>query len=164
MSAAFPPEKFLEEVERRHDAMRSNVRMEPRTVKAIKNTAAAIAAEYGRLEAMHDEGLDEVFIPHKEKARLYELAVDAAALCMVLCENTIQSRRTAQLLLECLNNNEDVDKVTEVLSDATERVLRERRDIELKDQLEAAQRAKAAAEEEARELEAEVKAKKGASK
>lgn len=158
MTDAFPPEKFLEEVKRRHTTLRSQVHREPETVKAIRKTVGALAGEFGRLEALYKDG-DDYFIPHGEKAKLYELAVDTAALCMVLCENTVQSRRQAQLLLDCLSDTEDVMKVTQALEGVTEQVLRERKEKELQEQLEAAQRAKEDAEQEARAIEAEVKAK-----
>lgn len=163
MTDAFPPEKFLEEVRKRHDEIGYKVSQEQNTVKAIRRTTGALAGEFGRLEAFYKRD-GEYYIPHTEKARLYELAVETAALCMVLCENTIQSRRQAQLTLGKLYETEDVLKVTQVLEGVTEQVLRERKDKELQEELERALRAKEDAERETAELEAEVKAKKRRSK
>ena len=162
MTEAFPPEQFLKEVERRHDAMCMKgyfERNDAGKVKGIKKTVGALAGEFGRLEALYKVD-KEYFIPHPEKSKLYELAVDTAALCMMLCEGTIQSRRQAQLILEQLDFSEDVDRVTSSLNKVASVVLEERKQKLLDEELERAQRAKEEAEQNAKEVQESVKAKK----
>lgn len=162
MTEAFPPEQFLGEVQRRHDEIcsRGYFDREAGLVKAIKRTSGALAGEFGRLEALYKTA-GELFIPHGEKAKLYELAVDTAALSMLLCENSVQSRRQAQLILEKFSHTEDVEKLTEILDDAAKKVKVEREQKDLEEQLAEAQRAKEEAEKNAAELQEEVKVKTG---
>jgi hypothetical protein len=79
MTEAFPPEQFLSEVQRRHDELCTKGVFDRQAglVKAVKKTAGALGGEFGRLEALYKIE-SELYIPHAEKAKLYELAVDTA--------------------------------------------------------------------------------------
>src|SRR5271157_1225935 len=101
MSDHFPASQFLSEVQKRHDELctQGHFDREAGLVKVIRRTSAALGAEFGRLESIYKDD-DMLFIPHEEKAKLFELAVDNAALSMLLCETSVQRRRTAQLILQ----------------------------------------------------------------
>jgi len=167
MTEAFPPEQFLAEVQRRHDQLctNGNFGREEGLIKLIKRTSGALAGEFGRLEAIHKEkGADHIYIPHGEKAKLYELAVDLAAQSMLLCEGSVQARRSAQLMLEGVWDTEDVETITQKLGEITDSVLEERKKKDAEERLMEAQQAKEELEKDIAQAEEKVKATKSRKK
>ena len=96
MSKTFGVEAFAGAVEKRHDELRRWMASDKTVTKNIKRGAAAISGEYARLEAIYEEDGD-IWIPHDEKAHLFELAVDLAACCLCLTEQTVQKSRQSKL-------------------------------------------------------------------
>lgn len=97
MTEFFPSSSFQAMVEARYDYLRSDACMngDKGVVTNIAKGAAAVKAEFSRLEAIYKvpgERADELLIPHVEKLKLFELAADVAAMCMILSERTVPSR------------------------------------------------------------------------
>lgn len=102
MSQFFNPGDFQSMIEGRYDFLRSDACMngDKGVVVNIQKTAATLKAEFSRLEAIYKvpgTRPEELEIPHAEKAKMFELAADIAALCMMLTERTVPASRQTRL-------------------------------------------------------------------
>ncbi len=101
MSDYFSSEKFQAMVQDRYVELRSDASMNglKGVVTNVAKGAAALKAEFSRLEAIYKvpkERPEELDIPIEEMEKLFHLATDVSAMCMLLSMKTVQpkSRQT----------------------------------------------------------------------